>query len=236
LIPIKDNLPTDRFPLVTVALIAANLVIYVVAALHGGSLISGPDAHELARYGSSPYALTHSGHTAVSPWETVFTSMFLHASIVQLAVNMLFLWIFGNTIEDSMGPLRFLAFYLLGGIAALALAVGLDPDGAAVTVGAAGAIAAVVGGYVVLYPHARVLTLSLIPLFFTVVESPVAVMVALWFALQALFGAVQLTDPLGGGGALAWFAHLGGFIFGLAAIRLVVTRHKPTPPTAAAYR
>jgi membrane associated rhomboid family serine protease len=233
LIPIKDNIPTDRFPLVTVALIAANIVVYVVAASHGGSLISGPDTHELVKYGVSPYSITHpTGRT----WGTVFTSMFMHASILHLAGNMLFLWIFGNNVEDSMGPVRFLLFYVAGGLAALALQVVVEPNSAAATVGASGAIAGVLGGYVLLYPRARVLTLVLIILFFTVIELPVTVMLGLWFAMQAVFAAVGLTDPAGGGGGVAYFAHVGGFAFGLLAIRALATRRKPTPPTAAAYR
>jgi membrane associated rhomboid family serine protease len=233
LIPIKDNIPTDRFPLVTVALILANIVVYVLASSHGGSLISGPDTHELVKYGVSPYSITHpTGRT----WGTVFTSMFMHASILHLAGNMLFLWIFGNNVEDSMGPVRFLLFYVAGGLAALALQVAVEPNSLATTVGASGAIAAVLGGYIVLYPRARVLTLVLIILFFTVIELPAMVMLGLWFAEQAVFGAVGLTDPAGGGGAVAWFAHVGGFAFGLLAIRALATRRKPTPPTAAAYR
>jgi rhomboid family protein len=233
LIPIKDNIPTDRFPLVTVCLILANVVVYVLAVAHGGSLISGPDAHELVTYGVSPDQITHpTGRT----WETVFTSMFMHASILHIAGNMLFLWIFGNNVEDSTGRLRFLAFYVVGGLAALALQVAISPHSPAPTVGASGAIAAVLGGYVVLYPRARVLTLVLIILFFTVIELPAMVMLGLWFAEQAVFGAVGLTDPIGGGGGVAYFAHVGGFVFGLLAIRALATRRKPVPPTAAAYR
>jgi membrane associated rhomboid family serine protease len=149
---------------------------------------------------------------------------------------MLFLWIFGNNVEDSMGPARFLLFYVAGGLAALALQVAVEPNSMAPTVGASGAIAAVLGGYVVLYPRARVLTLVLIILFFTVIELPAMAMLGLWFAEQAVFGAVGLTDPTGGGGGVAYFAHVGGFAFGLLAIRALATRRKPTPPTAAAYR
>ena len=161
--------------------------------------------------------------------------MFMHASILHLAGNMVFLWIFGNNVEDSMGPFRFLAFYLLGGIAALGLQVAIDPDSLAPTVGASGAIAAVLGGYIVLYPRARVLTLVLIIFFFGVIEVPALVMLGLWFVEQAVFGAVGLTDPTNAGG-VAYFAHVGGFVFGLLAIRLAATRRKRTPPTAAAYR
>jgi membrane associated rhomboid family serine protease len=233
LIPIKDNIPTDRFPLVTFCLILANVVVYVLAVAHGGSLFRGPDAHELIKYGVSPYQVTHpTGRT----WETVFTAMFMHASILHLAGNMLFLWIFGNNVEDSMGRVRFLAFYLVGGLVALALQVGVEPNSLAPTVGAEGAISTVLGGYIVLYPRARVLTLVLIILFFTVIEIPATVMVGLWFVMQAVFAAVGLTDPTGGGGAVAYFAHVGGFVFGLLVIRAVATRRKSVPPTAAAYR
>jgi membrane associated rhomboid family serine protease len=233
LIPIKDNIPTDRFPLVTFCLILANVVVYVLAVVHGGSLFSGPDAHELVKYGVSPYQVTHpTGRT----WGTIFTAMFMHASILHLAGNMLFLWIFGNNVEDSMGRVRFLAFYVVGGLAALALQVAVQPHSMAPTVGASGAIAAVLGGYIVLYPRARVLTLVLIIFFFTVIEIPATVMVGLWFVMQAVFAAVGLTDPTGGGGAAAYFAHVGGFVFGVLVIRVVATRRKPVPPTAAAYR
>ena len=170
MIPIKDNIPTDRFPFVTLGLIAANFVIYLLAVFHGGSIISGPDLHELVRYGAIPYRLTHSGahctlptgHTsgqlvcahspgAIPAWQTVLTSMFMHASIIQILGNMLFLWLFGNNVEDSMGHAKFLGFYFLGGIATLALLVAFAPNSTAPTVGAAGAIAAVLGGYVLLY-------------------------------------------------------------------------------------
>jgi membrane associated rhomboid family serine protease len=252
MIPIKDNIPTDRFPFVTVALILANVVVYLLSIRHGGSLISGPDAQEIVKYGATPYALTHSGvHCGlVSPtelgcgravsglpaWQTVLTAMFMHASILHIAGNMLFLWIFGNNVEDSMGPARFLIFYLLGGVAALALQVAVGPNTVAPTVGASGAIAAVLGGYIVLYPRARILTLVFVILFFGVIELPATVMLGLWFIQQAVFGAVGLTSPTNAGGGVAYFAHVGGFAFGLLTIRLLATRRKATPPTRAAYR
>jgi membrane associated rhomboid family serine protease len=148
---------------------------------------------------------------------------------------MLFLWIFGNNVEDSMGPIKFIAFYLLGGIAALALQTVIDPNSTAPTIGASGAIAAVLGGYIVLYPRARVLTFVFIILFVTVIELPAIVMLGIWFAEQAVFGAANLTNPTGGGGGVAYFAHVGGFVFGLAAIRLLATKRKPTPPRFPVY-
>ena len=261
MIPIKDNIPTDRFALVTFLLILANVVVYVLALRHGGSLISGPDSHEVVKYGAIPYALTHPGkHCGVaqtlqgpavacqgqpgvvgSPsdfiptWETAFTSMFMHASILHIAGNMVFLWIFGNNVEDSMGRVRFIAFYLLGGVAALALQVAISPNSTAPTIGASGAIAGVLGGYIVMYPRARVLTFVIIILFFTVIELPALVMLGIWFAEQAVFGAVNLTNPVGGSGGVAYFAHIGGFAFGAAAIRLFATRRKQVPPRVPVY-
>jgi len=256
-LPIKDNIPTDRFPIVTLALILANVIAYLLAIRHGGSLFSGPDVQEVVKYGAIPYTLTHPGThcgllqttqslaiacrtggpptNSIPTWETVLTSMFMHASILHLGGNMLFLWIFGNNVEDSMGHVRYLAFYLLGGLAALALQVAVGPSSATPTLGASGAIAAVLGGYIVLFPHARVLTVVFIVFFFTVIELPALVMLGVWFAEQALFGAAGLTSPTGGSGGVAYFAHVGGFVFGLATIRLFATKRKQVPPPYPVY-
>src|SRR5947209_4068207 len=147
MIPIKDNIPTDRFPLVTVALIVANVVVYLLAIRHGGALIGGPSTAEEVRYGAIPTALTHClthqelitsneiacvDHGGTIPvWQTVFTAMFMHASILHIGGNILFLWIFGNNVEDAMGPVKYLGFYILGGLAALALQVLVDPNSTA---------------------------------------------------------------------------------------------------------
>ncbi|MGI8573347.1 MAG: rhomboid family intramembrane serine protease [Solirubrobacteraceae bacterium] len=261
MIPIKDNIPVDRFPFVTLALIVVNVVAYILAIRHGGSLFSGPDAQEVVKYGAIPYTLTHPGKHCglaqslqgavigcqgqkgvsgtptnfIPPWETVITAMFMHASIIHIGGNMLFLWIFGNNVEDSMGPVRYLVFYLLGGLAALALQVAVAPGADTPTLGASGAIAAVLGGYIVLYPRARVLTVVFIVFFFTVIELPALVMLGVWFAEQALFGATGLTNPTGGGGGVAYFAHVGGFVFGLAAIRVFATKRKQVPPRYPVY-
>jgi membrane associated rhomboid family serine protease len=246
-IPIKDNIPTDRFPFVTVGLILVNFIAYILAIRHGGSFISGPDTQEVVKYGAIPLTLTHSGvHCALATqtelrcvhgglpntlptWETVFTAMFMHASILHIGGNMLFLWIFGNNVEDSMGPVKYLGFYIVGGIAALALQVAIGPNSAVPTLGASGAIAAVLAGYIVLYPRARVLTLVIIIFFFTVIELPAFVMLGIWFVEQAVFAAANLTTPTGGGGGVAYFAHIGGFVFGLLAVRLLATRRKQVP-------
>lgn len=260
MIPIKDNIPTDRFPFVTVALVLANFIVYLLAIRHGGSFIGGPDTQEVVKYGAIPYALTHPGvHCAevvkvgqpspqmlcntarlnangipaenlLPSWETIFTGMFLHASILHIGGNMLFLWIFGNNLEDAMGAVRYLGFYIVGGLAALGLQVAVGPDSTAPTLGASGAIAAVLGGYIVLYPRARVLTLVLIIFLFTVIELPAWVMLGVWFAEQAVFGAAGLTNPTGGGGGVAYFAHVGGFAFGLLAVRALAKRRRTVPP------
>ncbi len=239
-------MPTDRFPLVTVALIVINVIAYLLAIRHGGSFFSGPSEAEVVKYGAIPYGLTHGGRLPgalaqigsqgrIPGVATVLTSMFMHASLIHLAGNMLFLWIFGNNIEDSMGRGRFLIFYLVGGAAALALQVAVAPNSTAPTIGASGAIAAVLGGYLVLYPRARVLTLVFIILFFTVIELPAIMMLGIWFAEQAAFGAAGLTNPTGGGGGVAYFAHVGGFAFGLATIKVLATRRKAVPPPRSVF-
>ncbi len=250
MIPLKDNIPTNRFPFVTVGLILANVVVYLLAIRHGGSLISGPDTQEVVRYGAIPAALTHClgkhevivgqqlvcAHSGGMPtWQTVFTSMFMHASILHIGGNMLFLWIFGNNVEDAMGPVKYVGFYILGGIAALALQVAVGPNSAVPTLGASGAIAAVLGGYLLLYPRARVLTLVFIILFFTVIELPAVLVLAIWFIQQAVFAATNLTNPTGGGGGVAYFAHVGGFAFGLVTVKLLATRRRQIPPRYPVY-
>ena len=144
-------------------------------------------------------------------WVTLFTSMFMHASLIHLAGNMLFLWIFGNNIEDSMGPARFIGFYLLGGLAAIGAQTLVDPNAAVPTVGASGAIAAVLGGYALLYPRARVITVVFIIIFFTIIELPALVVLGFWILVQVWLGASQFgPEAAGGSGGVAYFAHIGG--------------------------
>ena len=251
MIPIKDNIPTDTFPFVTLALILANFIVYLVAIRHGGSFISGPDAFEEVKYGAVPKLLTHclgqdevvraqgvacvsgSPSGGVPTWSTAFTAMFMHASILHIGGNMLFLWIFGNNVEDAMGHMKYFLFYILGGLAALALQVAVGPNSTAPTLGASGAIAAVLGGYILLYPRARVLTLVIIIFFFTVIELPAIGMLGIWFAEQAVFASTNLTNPTGGGGGVAYFAHIGGFAFGLLTVKLLATRRRTRPVAAA---
>ena len=213
MIPLKDDIPTRRTPVITIALIVINVLVYF--ALEQGGLSLGEVGNErVVEYGAIPVEVSHPGTECI----TIFTSMFLHGSLLHLAGNMLFLWIFGNNIEDSMNRLVFIGFYVLGGVAALALQVVADPDSFVPTVGASGAIAGVLGAYARLYPRARVVTLVFIVIIFTVVTLPALLVLGLWFALQLL---PAFSEPVSGaGGGVAYFAHIGGFLFGLLAIRL----------------
>jgi membrane associated rhomboid family serine protease len=238
--PLKDDIPTRRFPILTVAIIVACAVVYFVFEQGFWSL--GETGNErVIEYGAIPYEITNPGEecapdasqtqivcegqpgvTGSAPdqppwWVTIFSSMFMHGSLLHLGGNMLFLWIFGNNIEDSMSRWRFVVFYLLGGIAALLAQVLIDTNSTVPTVGASGAIAAVLGGYAILYPHARVITLIFIIIIFTIVELPALIVLGLWFVLQLLPAFTQPVVDSGGG--VAYFAHIGGFIFGLVLIK-----------------
>src|ERR1035438_9804347 len=239
--PLKDNIPLTRFPIITVALVAINVIAYLLEIRHGGSFFGGPTASVAVHYGAIPYELTHPGkHCELASvqtaegvfstvacqgrpgligtppaqpgpqpatWETVFTSMFLHGSFLHIFGNMLFLAIFGPTVEDAMGRVRYPAFYLLGGLVALGSQVAVDPSSAGPTLGASGAIAAVLGGYILLYPRARILSLVFIVFFFTIIEVPAVFLLGFWFLEQLYFGAAGLASPVGGGEGVAYFAH-----------------------------
>ncbi len=225
MIPLKDDIPTRRFPILTVAIIVICTLVYF-GFEHGLWNLGSFGNHKVVDYGAVPSELAHPGgphigSTAVPSWFTVFSSMFMHGSFLHLAGNMLFLWIFGNNIEDSMGRPRFVLFYLLGGIAAIAGQTLVDPSSTAPTVGASGAIAAVLGAYALLYPRARVVTVVFIIIFFTLLELPALVVLGLWFLLQVAYGA---SDVAGASGGVAYFAHIGGFLFGLIAIKLFANR------------
>ena len=255
--PLKDNIPTDRFAAVTVGMIAANVLAYFFFQ-HGTISLGDPSnadyVNNLFRYAAIPYEVTHPGEQCVrmgeaalrctegvqgqpSTWLTLFTSMFMHGGLLHLGGNMLFLWIFGNNVEDSMGPVKFVAFYLLGGLAATAAQTLIDPSAAVPTIGASGAVAGVLGGYLLLFPRARVVTVIFIVFFFTVLELPAILVLGLWFVQQVAFGYFDLSDPTGGGGGVAYFAHIGGFAFGLLAIKLFASRRKRRrdPPDTLAW-
>jgi membrane associated rhomboid family serine protease len=237
MIPLKDDVPTRRFPIVTVTLIAINAIVYL--AFEQGLWDLGTIGNErVIEFGAIPVELTHpgtecaavAGGSAVQcgadsvvgnqapTWITAVTSMFLHGSLLHLGGNMLFLWNFGNNNEDSMNRLVFVVFYLLGGLAALGLQVAMSPDSAIPTVGASGAIAAVLGAYARLYPRARVVTVVFIVIFFTIITLPALLVLGLWFLLQLLPAFSEPVSSTGGG--VAYFAHIGGFLFGVLAIKL----------------
>ena len=250
--PLKDNIPTDRLAIVTIAIIAINVVVYFL--LQKGGIFAGPDDGIVVEWGAIPLEFTNSGTECVidgqrlacgtesqlaqaglqesqpSVWVTAFSSMFMHGSLLHLAGNMLFLWIFGNNVEDSMGPVKFVIFYLLGGLAAIGAQIAIEPDAAVPTIGASGAVAAVLGGYILLYPRARVVTLIFIIFFFTIIELPALLILGFWFLQQVAFGAYGVANPTGGGGGVAYFAHIGGFAFGLLAIKLFASRAKDYSP------
>jgi membrane associated rhomboid family serine protease len=230
--PLKDNIPTLRFPVVTVTLIALNAIVYfflqdgVLGLPDGGAAGTWP----VPTHAEIPCELTGDDPCQTAPggpenWVTVFTAMFMHGSIVHLGGNMLFLWIFGNNVEDSMGPVKFLLFYLLGGIAATALQIAIGPGSEIPNLGASGAIAGVLGGYLLLFPRARVITVIFIVFFFTIVELPALLILGFWFVQQVLFGYFDLNSA-GNEGGVAYFAHVGGFVFGLLAIKLFADERK----------
>ena len=237
MLPIKDDIPTRRFPIVTVVIIAINLIVFFVFQQPDLSLDGAQIDPEVTNdYAAIPYEITHpgeqcAGYTRDSCGEggdgpptilTVFSAMFMHGGLLHIAFNMLFLWIFGNNIEDSMNRAAFVGFYLLGGVAAMLAQTALDTQSVIPTLGASGAIAAVLGAYALLYPRARVLTLVIIIFFVTILRLPALLVLGLWLLLQFL-GFSQDSAQAGGGG-VAYLAHIGGFAFGLAAIKLFATK------------
>ena len=224
-----------------------NVLVYLFLQPKTGIDLGGNSLEQgaLFHYGAIPYELTHPGQHCdlvqqgaavacdktlpdggIPTWATVFTGMFTHAGLLHLGGNMLFLWIFGNNVEDAMGPVKFVVFYLLGGVAALLLQVLINPASTVPTIGASGAIAAVLGGYLLLFPGARVLTVIFIIFFFTLIEIPAVFVLGFWFIQQVLFGYFDLADPSGEGGGVAYFAHIGGFVFGLLTIKLWADRRR----------
>jgi membrane associated rhomboid family serine protease len=246
LLPLKDNIPTRVFPIVTVVIILINVIVYF--GVEQGRFSDVKNQNAVIELSFIPYELSHQGQECAQIGDkigcgtkrelvragaqdvqqpnvilTIFSAMFMHGSFLHIAGNMLFLWIFGNNIEDSMGRLKFILFYLGGGIAAALAQFAIDTNSATPTLGASGAIAAVLGGYALLYPRARVITLIFIIFFITVIELPALLVLGAWFVLQLVDASSQ---PLTGGG-VAYFAHIGGFLFGLLAVKLLASRYDP---------
>ncbi len=212
--PLKDDIPTHRRPVVTVAIIAANVLVYLFQ--HGGF---GSFEASVFALGVTPQDVSsgvdHYPPSLAPPLATIVTSMFAHGGLFHIGGNMLFLWIFGNNVEDDMGPVKFLIFYLLCGVGAAGAQIALDPSSPIPMVGASGAIAGVLGAYLLLYPHARVLALVPIFFFLQLIWVPAVIFLVLWFALQLLGG---FTTAAGGGGVAFW-AHVGGFVVGVLLVR-----------------
>ena len=214
LFPYKDDNPTYSFPWVTITIILANIGVFVWQMLSPLSELA-----IVSRYGAIPYALTTFNEIQpISPFASVFTSMFMHGGLFHLMGNMLFLWIFGDNIEDAFGHGRFLLFYLLSGVLAVYGHALTDATSLVPLVGASGAVAGVLGAYLLLFPGARVSTIVFFGLFW-VIQIPAFYVIGLWAVVQFMNGIASTAAGTQGGG-VAWFAHIGGFLFGLLTVRL----------------
>jgi len=222
-IPLRDDLPTRRFPVVTLTLIAVSVAVFAFQLLlpRWGLTLDG--WYYLA--GARPYELTH--QMDLPPfgyfpwWATLFSSLFVHGGWLHLIFNMLYLWIFGNNVEDAMSRPRFVAFYLICGMAATTAQVVADVNTDVPLIGASGAIAGVLGAYLVLFPRARVISVVPLGFFFPVFEVPAWILLGIWFALQAVEGLLSFRHPAV---AVAFFAHVGGFVAGMGLAYLFVGR------------
>lgn len=218
MIPLRDANPTRRTPVVTFGLIAMNVFAFLAELRIEASSPAALDEF-FGRWGAVPAAITASieaGDLASPAMIGILTSLFLHGGWLHLGGNMLFLWIFGNNIEDRLGHLRFLGFYLLGGVVAALAQVWIEPGSTIPLVGASGAIAAALGAYIVIYPRARILSLVFFGWFFQLVEIRAIFVLGYWFILQLVDGLASLGASTAQGG-VAFFAHIGGFIVGAAA-------------------
>jgi membrane associated rhomboid family serine protease len=233
-LPLRDNVPTRQFPIVTVAIIAANVAVWLWEVT--GTSVQR-DVYEYGYYPCSiegPCVGPATDH--LPAYGGVFTSMFMHGSWLHIAGNMLFLWIFGNNVEDALGRVRYLIWYLAAGVAAAALqtfitlTLGNAQDASIPNVGASGAIAGVLGAYFLLLPNSSVLTVIFLGFFFFLQEIPAIFFLGIWILFQLWQGGFSLVEPEQGGG-VAFFAHVGGFAFGLLTVRAVMRR----PPLRPSY-
>ena len=219
--PLKDHNPTQRRAYVTLLLVAINVVVFAYEFMLGDRIEGF-----VAAWGAIPYEITHF-EDLVGPVDggfehtpgpsfipaTLLSSMFVHGSVMHLAGNMLYLWIFGNNVEDLLGHVKYIVFYILCGLLAGLAHIMFNPNSTIPTVGASGAVAGVLGAYMVTYPRARVLTLVFLGIFIRMMEVPAAVLLFLWFVMQSLQGFLSLGVREMSGG-VAWFAHIGGFVAG----------------------
>ena len=230
--PLRDDNPTILTPLVTIILIGINVAVWFY--IQGAGTSEQMLAQSVCRFGAIPGELSGelSGYDGIDlgagmtcqfgglTWSALLTSMFMHGSWLHLIANMWFLWLFGNNVEDSMGHLRFLVFYLLTGAAAAGAHIMSDPASLIPIVGASGAISGVMGAYLLLYPKVRVQTLFIFIIFLRIIPVPAWFVLIYWFALQVLSGSTQV----GGGGGVAFWAHVGGFVAGVVLVKLFENR------------
>ncbi len=224
-VPLKDENPTSRFPYITVFFIALNILIFLCQFFSPQGL-----QYYVLKMGAIPYEITH--FTTVSfvspesqepvsrllPPLSLMASMFLHGGFLHLFGNMLYLWIFGNNIEDFLGSFRFILFYLLSGLGASLTHIVFHPNSQVPMIGASGAIAGILGAYLILYPRARVLTFVFLFFFIRILPIPAYFILGIWFILQVL--------NVGLGGGVAWFAHIGGFLIGIALIKIYTRKRR----------
>ena len=222
MIPLKDDVPSRTVPFVTLALVGLNVAVFFYQLLLQTSVEPGaPRAAEdfIREFGLTPCRLTGDCRVpsdAPHPVLTVFTSMFLHGGFLHLGGNMLYLWIFGDNVEDTLGHARFVLLYLGSGIGAALAQTIVNPFAGIPMVGASGAVSGILGAYLLLFPYATVLTLVTFGFFWRFIRMPALVVLGLWILLQFLSGYLSLGAAAGAGGGVAFFAHIGGFFVGMA--------------------
>ena len=232
MIPLKDDVPSRSVPFVTIALIAVNLLAFVYQFSLGidrRGAGAGMAEALVMEFGLVPCRLTGLCPTPEfpNPVATVFTSMFLHGGLLHIGGNMLYLWIFGDNVEDRLGHFRFLLFYVVCGVAAALAQTVIDPTSRIPMVGASGAVSGLLGAYLLLFPYATILTLLVFFPFFKFVHVPVLIVLGFWIVLQVLNGFITVSaQALGRGemGGIAWFAHIGGFMAGMVLLFLLQPR------------
>jgi len=213
MIPLRDTVRSNSTPVVTALIILVNVLVFIYML----TLDPYTQNHFIAQYALTPSRLHLSA---------IFTSMFLHGGWMHLIGNMWFLWVYGDNVEDVLGHGKYLAFYLLCGVAAALTQYAVSPDSPVPTLGASGAIAGVMGAYLIKFPHSRILTLIPIFFFFTTIEIPAVLILLYWFALQFFSGIGSVGYSQVSQGGVAWFAHIGGFISGMLLIMTMGTRER----------
>ena len=220
--PYKDDNPSNTFPVVTLGIIVLNTVVFLLQVL------SGEDGKQIVyAFGAIPYNIvTMKATQPIHPALTIFTSMFMHGGLFHIFGNMLYLWIFGNNIEDRLGHFRFIFFYLFCGIAAAMSHALLAPGSTVPMIGASGAISGVLGAYLLLFPYARIHTIIFLGFFVQTIRIPALIVIGFWAIIQFVSGLTA--QGLQGHGGIAWFAHVGGFIAGLLTVKMWQPRRSRT--------